>query len=150
MKGMMRMGYALGLVLVVAALGACATARAQVQGEVEAASLAGTAWELVELNGQPPSSAGEPLTLQFAAHERRVSGSGGCNRFSGPYMESGASLRFGPLVSTRRACGEPVLNTQETAYLNALQSTTRHAIEADQLVLFRDDQALARFARAGK
>jgi heat shock protein HslJ len=143
MRRMMRNGRGLWLALLLAALGAALPAQAQ----GGSAPLAGTSWRLVELNGQPVI--GEvPLTLQFAADGQRVSGNGGCNQFSGPYAQNGASLRFGPLISTRRACLDPALNTQETAYFQALESTTRYSIEGGQLLLYRGNQVVARFEPA--
>ncbi len=116
-----------------------------------AESLAGTAWQLAELNGRAPVPATNDAvpTLTFAAGEPRASGNGGCNQFSGPYTQAGASLRFGPLVSTRRACVDPAANSQETAYLRALESTTRFSATAEQLVLYAGDQAVARLVRSG-
>ncbi|HEX5871158.1 MAG TPA: META domain-containing protein [Longimicrobium sp.] len=142
---MMRSGRGLWLALVMVALGASVPAQAQGGN----APLAGTSWTLVELNGQPVLPAGEPLTLNFAADEQRVSGNGGCNQFSGPYTQNGASLRFGPLISTRRACVEEPLNAQETAYFQALESTTRYSVEGGQLILYRGNQVVARFAPSG-
>jgi heat shock protein HslJ len=144
---MIRNGRGLGLALVVVALGACVPAQGQ-GGSAAPSPLAGTSWRLVELNGQAVVGE-EPLTLVFAADEPRVSGYGGCNQFSGPYTQNGASLRFGPLISTRRACLEPALNTQETAYFQALESTTRYSIEGGRLVLYRGNQVVARFEPSG-
>jgi heat shock protein HslJ len=144
MRRMMGNGRWLTLALVVLALGVSMPARAQ---EGRNAPLAGTSWRLVELNGQPV--AGETaLTLAFAAAEPLVSGFGGCNQFNGPYTQNGASLRIGPLLSTRRACVEPALNEQETAYFRALESTNRYSIEGGQLVLYRGNEVLARFEPA--
>ena len=145
MRRMTRRGRGLWLALVVGALGVGVPAQAQGAGT----PLAGTSWQLVELNGQPLVPGGEPLTLVFAADEPRVSGYGGCNQFSGEYAQNGASLRIGPLLSTRRACLEPALNTQETAYFQALESTTRYSIEGGQLVPYRGSQVVARFAPEG-
>ena len=145
MRRMMRNGRGLALALVVAALGAGVPAQAQGGSE----PLAGTSWRLVELNGQRVAPGGEALTLQFAADGSSVSGYGGCNQFSGPYTQNGASLQLGPLASTRRACEDPALNTQETAYFQALESTTRYSIERGHLVLYSGDQVVARFVRAG-
>ncbi|HEX2206071.1 MAG TPA: META domain-containing protein [Longimicrobium sp.] len=142
---MMRTGRGLWLAAVVLVLGAHVPAQAQ----GGSSPLAGTSWQLVELNGQPPVAGGPTLTLEFEADEQRVSGFGGCNQFSGPYSQSGSSLRFGPLAATRRACVEEALNTQETEYFDALQSTNRYAIEDGQLVLYRGNQVLARFEPAG-
>lgn len=147
MRRMVRYGRGLGLALVMA-LGACTPA--QVQGGSDApVPLAGTSWVLTELNGQTPVAGGSRLTLAFAAGEPRVSGNGGCNQFTGPYAQNGASLRMGPLASTRRACLDPAGNAQETAYLQALESTTRFATDGGQLLLYRDTQVVARFQSAG-
>lgn len=78
-----------------------------------------------------------------------MSGSGGCNQFSGPYAQNGASLHIGPLAYTRMACADPAGNTQETAYFQALESTTRYSIERGRLVLYSGDQVVARFRRGG-
>ena len=117
-----------------------------------AAPLAGTRWTLAELNGQPPVAAPSDNvpTLEFAAREARASGNGGCNQFSGPYTQAGASLRFGPLASTRRACVDAAANSQETAYLRALESTTRFSATAEMLVLYAGDQAVVRLVRAAE
>lgn len=132
------------------ALAACAGGqRAGPGGEAE--PLAGTAWRLADLNGQPAvgGMGGAVPTLLFAADDPRASGNGGCNQFNGPYTRDGASLRFGPLVSTRRACVDEAGNRQETAYLRALESTTRYAVYDDLLVLYATDQVLARLRRSG-
>lgn len=132
------------------ALAACTgPQRAGPGGEAE--PLAGTAWRLEELNRQPAvvgTGDGVP-TLLFAAGEPRASGNGGCNQFNGSYTRSGAALRFGPLASTRRACVDEAANRQETAYLRALESTTRYAVYDDLLVLYAADQVVARLRRSG-
>lgn len=132
------------------ALGACMGPRAAGGGGA-AEPLAGTAWVLAELNGQPPATAPSDRTptLAFAADEPRASGNGGCNQFSGPYTQNGASLRLGPLVSTRRACVDEAANRQETAYLRALESTTRFVVSGDLLVLYAADQPVVRLRRSG-
>lgn len=142
MKRMMRNGRGLVLALLVLAIGAAVPAQAQ---GGSGPSLAGSSWRLVELNGQPGVGT-EPLTLSFGA-DGQVSGYGGCNQFSGPYTQSGSSLTIGPLASTKRACVDPALNTQETAYFQALQSTTRYSIDGRELVLYSGDQVVARFRR---
>ena len=147
MRRMMEHARGLGLALVVAVLGACAPVPAQ--GGSAATSLAGTSWRLVELNADSLVAGSDDLTLVFDRDEPSVSGYGGCNQFSGPYDPNGASLSFGPLVATRRACLEPAFNTQETAYFQALESTTRYSIEGGQLVLYSGNQVVARFVPSG-
>lgn len=148
MRRMTRNGrrIVLGLALAVAALGAGTPARAQ---DGSTSPLAGTSWRLVELNGERVIPGGEHLTLQFSATEPQVSGYGGCNQFSGEYSQNGASLHIGPLLYTRRACLEPALNTQETAYFQALESTTRYSIQGGQLLLYSGNEVVARFVRGG-
>lgn len=131
------------------ALAACMGPRAAGSGGAPEA-LAGTTWRLAELNGQAAvASPNVPTpTLTFAAGEPRASGNGGCNQFNGPYTQEGASLRFGPLVSTRRACTEEAGNRQESAYLRALESTTRFSATSEQLMLYAGDQVVARLWRS--
>lgn len=146
----MRRMTGLGLVALIAGLALAACMPPRTAGAEDApATLAGTAWRLTELNGQAPLPGGEALTLMFAAAEARVSGNSGCNQFNGPYTQTDASLRFGPLASTRRACTEPARNTQETTYLRALETTTRFTREAGTLVLYAGTQAVARFQSTG-
>jgi heat shock protein HslJ len=132
-------------------LAACTGPRAS--GGSAPESLIGTAWVLVELNGSPPVAAPNDRTptLSFAQGVP-ASGTGGCNQFSGQYtyVQSGGYLRFGPLVSTRRACMDEAANRQETAYLRALESTTRFAISGDHLLLYATDQVVARLRRSGQ
>jgi heat shock protein HslJ len=114
---------------------------------VPGASLENTDWRLLELGGQPARAStdfgGPDLRLDSA--ERQAGGSTGCNRFFGSYELSGQSLRIGPLASTRRACLEPELNRQETAYLRALGDTRTWRITADTLVLAGAAGPVARF-----
>ncbi|HEX2206911.1 MAG TPA: META domain-containing protein [Longimicrobium sp.] len=114
-----------------------------------AGPLEGTEWRLEELNGRPavPLAPGGAPTLAFAGAEPRASGNGGCNAFNGPYTRNGSSLDFGPLVSTRRACLDEAGNAQETAYLGALESTTRYAVYDDLLVLYAGEEVVARLRR---
>lgn len=132
------------------ALAACTPPPAAHSGGA-GASLAGTAWQLAELNGQPAMAvpgAAAP-TLSFGAEDGRASGNGGCNQFGGPYTQEGGSLRFGPLVSTRRACVNEAGNAQETGYLRALETTTRFWTSGDLLVLYAGDQMVARLRKSG-
>jgi heat shock protein HslJ len=66
------------------------------------------------------------LTADFSGD--RISGSGGCNRFTGGFKTQGQQLSIGPLASTFMACEESVM-TQETRYLTALQGAQRYEID---------------------
>ena len=69
--------------------------------------------------GVTTPAAGTTLTANFTADA--VSGSSGCNTFSGSYKLDGLNVTIGPLASTRMACEQAVMD-QETAFLTALQT----------------------------
>ena len=95
-----------------------------------AAGLEGTTWSLADaaaLGAQPAADA--IPTIVFGA-DGTVSGTAGCNTFSGTYTADGATLTFGPLASTKMACPEPAM-TVEGAYLGALAGVTGYTIGAD-------------------
>jgi len=113
--------------------------------------LEGTTWRLVELGGRPARAAGDDgmPTLHLDAAQKRASGNTGCNSFGGGYELSDASLRFGALASTRRACVDEALNQQETAFLRALADTRTWRIAGGTLILSGETGEVARFtARA--
>ena len=96
-------------------------------------------WRLVSVGTQPAQRDGDPrrdAQLQFDGS--RVSGSGGCNRVSGPYQRTGHSLKIGPLSATRMACIEPERSAMETNFLIALQATTGYSRLGSQLSLLDD------------
>lgn len=66
--------------------------------------------------------AGTTLTATFTP-DGQVAGNAGCNQYSGPYKLDGTALTVGPLVTTRMACDQPIMD-QETAFLAALQTPT--------------------------
>ena len=131
-----------------AVLFACTTTRTP----PPASPLENITWRLVELNGQPalPDPNQTTVQLRFEGDSGRVTGSTGCNRLTGPYTKDGASLRFGPAITTRMACADPRLNEQEQRFVAALQATERHQIERDTLTLFSSTGPVARFASAAQ
>jgi heat shock protein HslJ len=107
------------------------------------ASLAGTSWMLASLNGQAPV-ANTTVTLNFSANA--VSGSDGCNNYSGAYSVDGSNITFGPLRTTLMACPEPIMQ-QAAAYQQALANAKTFKIEGGQLMLMDGSGvALATFA----
>jgi heat shock protein HslJ len=95
------------------------------------ATLDGTSWSLAE--GKSMSIPDEvTMTIAFAAP--RVSGSSGCNRFTGTYQEDGESISLGPLAGTRMACADAVM-TAERAYLAALAEVASWSATAASLTL---------------
>lgn len=91
-------------------------------GTSPAPELAGTQWTVVEIDGRAPIGS-ERLTAQFGV-DGRVAGNSGCNQFSGPYIQDGSSVRFGELLSTRRACVDEDRQRQENRVLAILGGET--------------------------
>ena len=86
--------------------------------------------------------ASSALTLEFA--DGRTSGNTGCNTFSGDYKLSGPDgIKIGPLATTRRACIDPAISTQEHQYTAALELATAYQVTGDQLTLFRPAGTIA-------
>ena len=96
-------------------------------------TLTGQTWVLTELAGQPLVA-----DLGISAHfntDGTVSGSAGCNRYSGKYTVSGDSISFSVnLAMTMMMCEQAIMD-QETAYINALGQVKTYSISGDQLSL---------------
>jgi heat shock protein HslJ len=120
-----------------------ATAVATISRATTASPLPDKIWVLASLVGKPPL-VGTELTSEFTA-KRRVSGSAGCNRYTGTYKVSGSMIRILPLATTRKACAEPI-ERQETAFLNALSRARSFVVSGGTLTLkSAGGQALATF-----
>lgn len=113
---------------------------------VPVARLAGTRWVAVMINngrGAVTSVVeGVDVTAAFG-EDGRVTGSGGCNTYGGPYTVDGESLAVGPLAATMRACLEPEgVAEQEAAYFGALGRVASWSVREDRLRLRSADGAL--------
>jgi heat shock protein HslJ len=81
---------------------------------------------------------GSVVTLDFQATQ--VSGSAGCNNFSGPYQTDGNKIEFGPLATTRKMCAQPLgIMEQEAAYLAALEAAAEYDLGGNRLEI-KDDR----------
>jgi len=103
-----------------------------------AASLAGTTWRNATPTSESESAAPVP-TITFDSLEH-VSGSAGCNRFSGRVAFEGERLRFGPLATTRRGCAAPVMEREKT-FLGALEACRSWRRNGDVLELLDESGA---------
>jgi copper homeostasis protein (lipoprotein) len=104
--------------------------------------LASAAWTLTELGGKPfhAASGQQAVTMSFDADESQVSGSGGCNRYSGKYDTSGATLHLGPIASTRMMCS--IGSDTEQAFFQMLDKVASYTIDAGVLSLRAADGTL--------
>lgn len=79
--------------------------------------LAFTSWTVISIGGQDTVPEARP-TMTFAA-DGTVSGSGGCNQYSGSFRTDGDRIAFGPMSSTLMGC-EGQRGQQEAVFLKAL------------------------------
>ena len=117
-----------------------------VRFQAQAHSLAGTSWEVVNINNGRHAVVGieaeSTLTMEFDA-EGRVSGSTGCNRYTATYRAEGDALSFSAVGSTRLACANEALSEQERAFLQAMESVATLSFEGDRLDMRQSDGSLA-------
>jgi heat shock protein HslJ len=107
------------------------------------AGLPSSAWTLSALRGSPVE--GGPRAAHLVFNADGVSGSTGCNRFSGSYELDGEALRFGPVAATRMAC-ESGARELERAFVDMLAEVAGWRASDDRLELLgADDGVLATF-----
>jgi heat shock protein HslJ len=83
------------------------------------------------------------ITAEFA-EDGTVSGSSGCNTYTGGYTLEADTVTIGPLASTRMACAEPEgVMDQEQQYLAALESGATWSIRGGILEFRNADDAIA-------
>lgn len=110
-----------------------------------ATGLPGTSWTATGVNNGKGALASVPagvtVTAEFGT-DGQVTGSSGCNSYSGPFTTSGTDgIKLGPLAATAKAC-EGDAGTVEGEYLAALDTVTTYEIAGDQLTL-RDSSGAA-------
>lgn len=109
--------------------------------------LAGTSWVVTNYNNGKQAVVsvldGTELTVMFGA-DGRVSGSAGCNNFTGAFKQDGTTIEVGPLASTLKMCPDPAgVMEQETQFLAALQSAAVIQLDGDRLTLRTAEDAMA-------
>lgn len=107
--------------------------------------LFGNRWVLAAM-GEEQFDKSEPY-VEFDSQEQRFFGSIGCNRFTGKFESSGATLKFSPIASTRRACIDNEAQRIESEFFQALQSVTKFEIQADTLRLYANDRLVLVFKK---
>ena len=114
-------------------------------------ALEGTRWMLASLGDTPAEITTDDTGgayILLTPDENDVSGATGVNHLGGKYTLKRDSLRFGPLITTRRA-GPPPLMQQEIEFTRALEQTRRWRMgEAGLELLDAGGRTVARF-RAG-
>ena len=67
--------------------------------------------------------------------ENQVSGTGGCNSYSGGYSVKGGKITFSDLAMTLMACLDQKANQQEADYFIALNQVDKFTVSQDSLEL---------------
>jgi heat shock protein HslJ len=123
------------LVVLAAMLAACGS------GGSTSNPLAGTKWNMQDYAGETGMTTvllGETPAIEFGKDDK-VSGTGGCNDYTGTYSVDGEALTFGPLAGTMKACSEPEgVMEQETAFMGLLQSAAGYKLDGGQLHILND------------
>jgi putative lipoprotein len=105
----------------------------EVQGTLSLADVKGVTWRLSRLGRNERVPEGVKVTAVFG--DGRVSGSGGCNRYSAGIVETDPrGFSIGPAASTRMACPDPA-GGFEDRYFSALQAANRFGFLLGNLVL---------------
>jgi heat shock protein HslJ len=94
-----------------------------------APQLSGSRWTVARVDGRAPVGS-DLLTAEFGV-DGRINGDSGCNGYSGPYIQTGSTVRIGELLSTRRACTNDDRQQQESRVLRILQGANTIRREGD-------------------
>ncbi len=108
-------------------------------GEKTGASLTGTVWRLVEIDGAQLVLGEKEQRPYFILNPKNeeLKGSGGCNLMTGTYLVKGEIFLIKRIASTRMAC--PTGVETETSFLRALDGTETFRIRGDLLQLLDEE-----------
>ncbi|MGH7570514.1 MAG: META domain-containing protein [Gemmatimonadota bacterium] len=95
--------------------------------------LVDTAWQLVRIDGWELDPELPDVTLTFEPD--RLSGSGGCNWYTGWLEEGDGGLRISRMAVTRRDCIHPRIMDREARYLVALEEISGYRLTDGELAL---------------
>jgi uncharacterized lipoprotein YbaY/heat shock protein HslJ len=109
------------------------------------AKLAGTYWKLLELGNIEVKTKDNrrEAHMILALQDSRVKGHTGCSRLFGHFDTHEDSLVFYDLAPAESTCTQGLKT--ESAFLAALEATTRYEISGLIMNIYQQDQSLARF-----
>jgi len=113
------------------AVGAASSALAAASSSIFSGDLEAGTWVLGAglIDG---AAADKRPTIEFK--DGNVSGFAGCNTYNGTVTIDGNKLTFGPLASTKKACG-PVETKIESTFLAQLEKVASYSFAAGRLLL---------------
>lgn len=107
--------------------------------------LEGATWHLTSVDALRVPADSDGPWLRVDSTEGRVSGFAGCNTFQGPYRAGGATVTFGPLAMTRRACPEDQGGALERLLMEVVQQADGYTIVDGRLQLMVEGRIRALF-----
>jgi heat shock protein HslJ len=106
--------------------------------ETQDTRLEGKTWRLTHYSAGKdtvrPALETAPVTAEFV--NGTLSGSSGCNHYSGQYTREGLKLSLGPVAATLMACADPAVMEQENDFFKALSSVDSYRMEGKKLTLY--------------
>lgn len=131
------------LTAVIAAVLLTACGDDDASGTATAADVEGIPWVLASGAGHGAGTPAPTATFEGG----RVTGTTGCNRYTGTYTIDGGRMTIDPGATTMKACPPPA-DEVERAYLAALGRVSGWRAEGDALVLLADGAPALRFDAA--
>lgn len=106
----------------------------------EPSGLAGSEWRVLAIAGETVPEGVAPI-IQFRS-DGDLTGTGGCNRFTGTYAVDGGNLVVSPLAATRMACPEPAMAIESRLFATLADVTAFARDRADMVLSGADDTPL--------
>ncbi len=121
----------------------CSNSRDNSSPDFSVGSLEKTRWEIDRLQPFPADSLRMTPPVYIQLDSGRLKGFAGCNSLFGSYLQSGDTLQFDPVGSTKKFCNTGM--EIENAVIMALHATNRYRLGNEQLELLYNDSLLATF-----
>ncbi len=107
-------------------------------------ALTGGEWRVEDIGGRGVIDTAR-TTIAFD-EQGRITGSGGCNSYSGSYELAGDVLTFGPVAATRKAC-VPAVSDQEHKFFTFLNAPLTVTLTETGALVLTDPQGRSLTAR---
>lgn len=111
----------------------------------ESNELSAAKWSLVEINGRKLNDS--DAFIEFNQSEMRITGNAGCNRMFGKYERKGKNIKFSGIGTTKKFCAENGAMKTEANLTNALNKTSKLALNGNTLSFFAGNRLLLKFRK---
>lgn len=135
------MKFLLSIFTLIILTGSCNSAKETLTEQKESSSqvsLSGT-YNLQQLGSKDVAL--KPVTIKFNDSTNEASGISGCNSFFGSYTLKENTIKFGPIVTSKKYCN-PDLNTVEKDFIEALNKVNSFVIKDNTLTFLNNDTKL--------